>query len=145
MRAETEDGAAPAAGGRYRRERRRLQIGSDIEDRERASPRPEAIGDSRKARSMETPQIDGGAVQAVMPPERDGVSLDQFQESLQEGFFEHIAGGASIAARVTVLAGFGVAILEIAVRRRQIHGSAREEGIRFRPFDGAGRVEGLRD
>ena len=44
-------------------------------------------------------EIDLGALQAVVPPDRDRIPLDEFEETLEDRFLKRIAGRAAVRSR----------------------------------------------
>ncbi len=63
---------------------------------------------------VELPEIDLGALHPVVPPDRVGIALDQFEEALNDGFVAGVAGRAAVGIRMKA------AIEEVQEAGRQI-------------------------
>jgi hypothetical protein len=90
---------------------------------------------------VELAEIDFLPLRSVVPPDRVGIAFHQFEEALDDGFLERIAGGAAVGIR---LEGGRAAVEEIQQAGRKIFEASVAQRPDRRPFDLGRRIERIR-
>jgi hypothetical protein len=75
-------------------------------------------------RIVEAREIDAGSGQAIVPPQRAGIALDQLEEALLDRLFERVAGGAAVGIGTAEIVVARFAMAEVAKSRGQPDGAA---------------------
>ncbi len=90
---------------------------------------------------VELAEIDFRPLQPVVPPDRVGIPLHQFEEALDDGFLERVAGRAAVGIRME---GGGAAVEKIQQAGRKISEAFVAQRPDRRPFDLGRWIEGIR-
>src|SRR5260370_41527357 len=87
-----------------RHETRDPEIAGDIEHPQAAPGFGELVLQDTDIRIIELAEIDLPPLQAVVPPDRVGLPIDELEESLHDHLPERVAGGAAVGVRVVLIA-----------------------------------------
>src|SRR5262249_6676846 len=93
-------------------ESRNRQIAGQIEGPEVAMLLlAQTLRELDKIRFVETIQVDAGPANAVVPPERDSVTLDELKKALEDRLLERVPGRVAVGASTAVAPFHRVAVI----------------------------------
>ncbi len=98
-----------------------------------------------EVRIGEASKVDRGASDAVVPPEGDGVALDQLEEPLQDRFLGRVPGRAAVGVADADRLALGLRRVVVAEGRGQVTRLATGQRPGGRPLDCDVRVKRHRD
>ena len=115
-------------------EARNPEIAGDVEHPEAASGFGKLGFQVANVGIVELAEVHFRPLQSIVPPDRIRIPLHQFEKSLDDGFFQRVAGGAAIGVRVD-LVGAGAAVEKIQQAGRKIFESLVAQRPDRRPFE----------
>ena len=117
----------------YRHIGRNAEIAGDVEHPKLAAGFGKLASQIANIGIVELAEIDFRAPRPVVPPDRIGIALHQFEEALDDGFLERVAGGAAVGIGVDLAA--GPLVEKIKQAGRKIFEAPVAQRPDRRPFD----------
>ena len=120
---------------------RNAEIAGDVEHPQLASGVGELALQVADVGIVEHVQVDFRPLRSVVPPDRVGIPFHQFEEALDDGFLDRVAGRAAVGIR---LEGGRAAVEEIQQAGRKVFEAFVAQRPDRRPLDLGRRIERLR-